>query len=209
MQIRHVLQRHFSSHKRYLHESSKQHKFLMSLLQTPESDGAALLQQLRASAPQSGAIFGILKQMKESFETNLAESQKDEETAKQEYAEMKTAKEEEISAGEELIDSKTVELGDTDKKNAMAKEDLHDTEATLAADTEFLAQLKTKCEKAAEEYAARSKVRNEEIKAVSETIGILTDDDAKDLLLKFVQVSSTQSLTRVHKRERAEKLLQE
>merc|ERR1719235_1706830 len=132
MQIRHVLQRHFSSHKRYLHESSKQHKMLMSLLQTPESDGAALLQQLRASAPQSGAIFGILKQMKESFETNLAESQKDEETAKQEYADMKSAKTEEISAGEELIDSKKVELGETDKKNAMAKEDLHDTEATLA-----------------------------------------------------------------------------
>merc|ERR1719174_2924246 len=105
--------------------------------------------------------------MKESFETNLAESQKDEETAKAEYAEMKSA-EEEISAGEELIDSKKVELGETDKKNAMAKEDLHDTEATLAADTEFLANLKTKCEKASAEYSARSKVRNEEIKAVSE-----------------------------------------
>jgi hypothetical protein len=209
MQIRQVLQRHFASHKRYMQESSKQHKMVMSLLQTPEQDGAALLQQLRASAPQSGAIFGILKQMKESFETNLAESQKDEETAKQEYAEMKSAKEEEISAGNELIDSKKVELGETDKKNAMAKEDLADTEATLAADTDFLANLKTKCEKAAAEYAARSKVRNEEIKAVSETIGILTDDDAKDLLLKFVQTSSKQTLTRVDKRDRAAKLLQE
>jgi len=210
MQIKHVLQRHFASHRRYLQESSKQRKLVMSLLQTPESDGAALLQQLRATAPQSGAIFGILKQMKESFETNLAESQKDEETAKQEYAEMKSAKEEEIAAGEELIDAKTVELGDTDKKNAMAKEDLADTEATVAADTEFLANLKTKCEKAASEYAARSKIRNEEIKAVSETIGILTDDDAKDLLLKFVQFSSTRSrVTSAARAEQAAKLMQQ
>merc|ERR1719161_941814 len=147
--------------------------------------------------------------MKESFETNLAESQKDEETAKAEYAQMKTAKEEEISAGEELIDSKKVELGDTDKKNAMAKEDLHDTEATLAADTDFLANLKTKCENAAKEYDARSKVRNEEIKAVSETIGILTDDDAKDLLLKFIQESSTQKRVRSTAADRAAKLMQE
>merc|ERR1719301_116811 len=148
--------------------------------------------------------------MKESFETNLAESQKDEETAKAEYAEMKSAKEEEISAGEELIDSKKVELGDTDKKNAMAKEDLHDTGATLAADTDFLANLKTKCEKAASEYAARSKIRNEEIKAVSETIGILTDDDAKDLLLKFVQFSSTRSrVTSAARAEQAAKLMQQ
>ena len=29
-------------------------------------------------APQSGAIFGILKQMKETFETNLENSQKEE-----------------------------------------------------------------------------------------------------------------------------------
>lgn len=209
MQIKHVLQRHFAAHRGYLQQSSKKGKLVMSLLQTPESDGAALLQELRASAPQSGAIFGILKQMKESFETNLAESQKDEETAKAEYAEMKSAKEEEISAGEELIDSKKVELGETDKKNAMAKEDLHDTGATLAADTDFLANLKTKCEKAAAEYAARSKVRNEEIKAVSETIGILTDDDAKDLLLKFFQVSATQRRARTAAADRAAKLMQE
>ena len=29
-------------------------------------------------APQSGQIFGILKQMKETFETNLSNSQKEE-----------------------------------------------------------------------------------------------------------------------------------
>jgi len=139
---------------------------------------------LQEDAPQSGAIMGILKQMKESFETNLAQSQKDEETAKQEYAEMKSAKEEEIDAGKELIDSKKVELGDTDKKNAMAKEDLHDTDATLAADTEFLANLKTKCDKAAAEYAERSGIRNQEIKAVSEAVNILNDDDALETFSK-------------------------
>merc|ERR1719191_1934836 len=40
----------------------------------------------------------------------------------------------------------------------------------------------------------RSKVRNEEIEAVGDTISILTEDDAKDLLMKgFLQVSSKRS----------------
>ena len=33
-------------------------------------------------APQSGEIFGILKQMKETFEANLGQTQKDEGTTK-------------------------------------------------------------------------------------------------------------------------------
>merc|ERR1719265_1409194 len=40
-------------------------------------------------APASGEIFGILKQMKESFETNLANSQKEETQAQADYEELK------------------------------------------------------------------------------------------------------------------------
>merc|ERR1719409_1855431 len=57
-----------------------QKQVLMNLLQRP--DGMlSLLQESQgapAYAPASGEIFGILKQMKESFETNLEGSRKDE-----------------------------------------------------------------------------------------------------------------------------------
>merc|ERR1712139_456448 len=100
---------------------------------------------------------------------------------------MKSDKEDEIGSAKELIDAKFVELAETDEKNAMSKQDLEDTSAALDADTKFLEELVPKCENSQAEYDARNKVRKEEIGAVSETIGILTDDDAKDLLLKFVQ----------------------
>merc|ERR1719161_3420797 len=103
---------------------------------------------------------------------------------------MKSSKEEEISAASELIDSKTGELADTDEKNVASKQDLEDTQTTVDADTKFLANLKEKCDSAEADYNARSKVRNEEIQAVAEAMEILTGDDAGDLLLKFVQVSS-------------------
>merc|ERR1719218_334407 len=60
-------------------------------------------------APQSGQIFGILKQMKETFETNLSTAQKEEMAAQQAYEDLKAAKEAEIKAGEEQRDTKTQE----------------------------------------------------------------------------------------------------
>merc|ERR1719378_1181676 len=88
----------------------------------------------QAYAPQSGIIFGILKQMKETFESNLSEAQKAELATASSYEDLKKAKEDEISAGQESIDKKTQELADTDEKIAMSKQDLEDTEAKKAAD---------------------------------------------------------------------------
>merc|ERR1719247_3628434 len=154
----------------------------MSLLQTGDQDDIdvnALLQE-SGEAPQSGAIFGILKQMKETMETDLSTSQADEEKAKADFADMTADKKEEIGAAKELIDAKFVELAETDEKNALSKKDLEDTTAALDADTKFLEELVPKCENSQAEYDARSKVRNEEIATVGETIGILTDDDARN-----------------------------
>merc|ERR1719261_274389 len=50
-----------------------------------------------AYKPQSGQIFGILKQMKETFEGDLSNSQKEELENAAAYKELKKAKEEEIS----------------------------------------------------------------------------------------------------------------
>merc|ERR1719375_891683 len=98
-----------------------------------------------AYAPQSGEIFGILGQMKETFETNLASAQKDEASSLKTYEELKAAKEDEISEGQTMLDEKTQQLANTDEKNAQSKEDLIDTKDTLAADQEFLATLKSQC----------------------------------------------------------------
>merc|ERR1719379_689718 len=94
-----------------------------------------------------------------------------------------------------MIETKTVELAKAKEINAHGKEDLADTREQLSADNEFLSNLNLKCDSAEKDYNDRVKVRNEELTAVSETIAILNDDDAKDQFNKagigvFVQVSS-------------------
>merc|ERR1719313_2292071 len=148
---------------------------------------------LQADAPASGEIFGILKQMKETFETNLAASQKEEMTNQKAYEDVKAAKEEEISAGQSQVDTKTTELADADEKGAVAKEDLEDTTNTLASDQKFLASLKEQCAALDGQYEERTKTRQLEIQAVSKALAFLSSDEAHDLFTRtfnFVQVSS-------------------
>merc|ERR1712037_305841 len=96
-------------------------KAASAFIQAPEDYFDASPTFKQSYAPQSGEIFGILKQMKETFETNLSSSQKEEMANQKAYEELKAAKEDEIKAGQEQIDSKTQELADTDEKNAQAK----------------------------------------------------------------------------------------
>merc|ERR1719313_646605 len=146
----------------------------------------------------SGAVLGIMKQMKETFETNLAKSQSDEEKEIESFNEMKTAKTEEIAAAKEQLASKTAELAAADESNAQSKEDLEDTTAQLETDREFLADVKARCATMDKEWAVRTKVRQDEMSAVGQALEILTDDDARDLMAKttFLQTSA-QSLTSV------------
>merc|ERR1719218_45501 len=150
-------------------------------------------------APQSGQIFGILKQMKETFENNLSASQKDEMAAQQAYEDLKAAKEAEIKAGEEQRDTKTQELADTDAKLAQAKQDLEDTRNSLSADQKFLMNLKETCQMTDAEWEERQKARQEEIQACSEALAILSSDDAHDTFTRtfnFVRLSSKKESTR-------------
>jgi len=179
----------------------KKHADLLAEVLTPhQRKVVAALSQTQTAQPQSGEIFGILKAMKESFETNLAQSQKEESENNAGYNDLKTAKEEEIQAGKEQSDSKTTELAATDEKNAQSKQDLEDTRNTLAVDNEFLASLKETCRNADQECEERTKTRQLEIQATSKALSFLSSDEAHDLFTKtfnFVQrASAAQSAKR-------------
>merc|ERR1711920_266227 len=157
----------------------------------------------------SGEIFGILTQMRETFESNLSESQKEEMANQKAYEDLKAAKEEEIAAGQAQIDTKTQELADTDAKNAQSKEDIEDIRNSLAADEQFLMMLKEKCQMTDQEWEERQKTRQLEMEAVSKALAILSGDDAHDLFTRtfnpaFVQKETSLQSTR---RSQASKLL--
>lgn len=155
-------------------------------------------------APQSGEIFGILKQMKETFETNLSASQKEEMANQKAYEDLKAAKEAEIAAGQAQIDTKTQELADTDEKNAQAKEDVEDTKKSLSADEQFLMMLKEKCSMTDSEWEERQKTRQLEMEAVSKALAVLSSDESHDLFTKTFNPSLVQKENSMHSERRSE-----
>jgi chromosome segregation ATPase len=163
------------------HKLPAEHKqVLTSFVQTSQPG----LTNSGSYAPASGQIFGILKQMKEEFESNLAKMQEEEKTAQTDFAELKTAKSAEIAGNKKMTKDKTAELADTEDALAKAKEDLDLTREALAADTKFLSELKLRCQQSDKDFELRSKTRLQEIAGVSETIKILTDDDAREVMGK-------------------------
>merc|ERR1719446_1934605 len=133
-------------------------------------------------APSSGVIFGILQQMKEHFETSMETGKKMEELAVNDFKSLKSTKLDQLKAANDKIFQYTQDLAKADETAADSKESLEDLTETVYADTEFLAKVKTQCADIDNQWAARSKIRTEEIKAVGETISILTEDDARDTM---------------------------
>jgi len=152
-------------------------------------------------APQSGEIFGILNQMKESFEQNLAGTQKDEAADVAAYEDLKAAKEDEIKAGQAQVETKTQEHADTDEKLANAKEDLDDTRASLSADEEFLMMLKQVCAGSDSEWEERQKTRQLEMEACTKALAVLSSDEAHDMFTKTFNPALVQ--TKMHSERRA------
>merc|ERR1719174_2719145 len=180
----------------------KQRKTVASFIQAPADYFDASPTFKQSYAPQSGQIFGILKQMKETFEANLAASQKEEMENQKAYEDMKAAKEAEIQAGQEQIETKTQELANADEKLAQSKQDIEDTRASLSADERFLMDLKEKCQMTDQEWEERQKTRQEEMAAVSKALAILSSDDAHDLFTKTFNPEFTQTASALRSKRR-------
>jgi hypothetical protein len=198
IEVQKILKQHMSSNKKLLEQVqnmvNKEKKEFLSFLQIDSG----------AKAPKSAVIFGILKQMKEEFETTLADSKTDEEQAASDFAALKASKTKEINAGEDMIKQKSEQKADAEELNARSKEDHEDTSAQLAADTKFLGNVRESCKNFVADYQERVKARTTEIEAVSDTIGILTSDEASTAFSKSGSAVLLQLSSRTHRRSKAE-----
>merc|ERR1719325_93445 len=205
--LQHQMQTHAALLQGVLTPSEK--RLAAAFAQSPEDYFDAKPTFKQSYAPQSGEIFGILKQMKATFEENLSQSQKEEMANQKAYEDLKAAKEDEIAAGQAQIDTKTQELATAEANLAQAKEDIEDTRNSLAADEQFLMMLKEKCSMTDKEWEERQKTRQEEMEAVSKALAILSGDDAHDLFTRTFNPALLQKVTNenVARRAKASKLL--
>merc|ERR1712070_1324559 len=141
---------------------------------------------MQSYAPQSGQIFGILKQMKEDFDVDLAAEQKSEKKAVEEFQALKESKLSEIDTAKATIVQYDQDLAELGEQNAEAMKELEDTQEQLGLDQTFLVTMNKKCAASDEQFEARVKARLAEIAAVEDTIEILNSDTSFEAFDKSV-----------------------
>lgn len=141
---------------------------------------------------RSGSIVGLLAEMKDELERDLSSTQKTEFTALVNFQKLRAAKLAEIQATTEQKNMQEAALADLLDRAAKADADLANLKDARSADQTFVAELQKNCQVVDQEYAARTKIRGGELVALSETISILTGDDARELFAKSVGTSFLQ-----------------
>mmetsp|Transcript_135266 Transcript_135266/g.239307 ORF Transcript_135266/g.239307 Transcript_135266/m.239307 type:complete len:686 (-) Transcript_135266:47-2104(-) len=204
--LQHAMQKHASLLTGVL--TRKERRAVATFIQSQQPDYFDATPTFKqAYKPQSGEIFGVLNQMKETFENNLSDSQKEEMASQASYAKLKVSKEKEIAAGQAQISSKTDELADVDEKNAQAKEEVKDTKKTLSADEQFLLMLKETCSLTDKEYEERVKTRQLEMEAVSKALAVLSTEEASDVYTRTFSFLQTKSSAQKNRRSQASAVL--
>ena len=150
-------------------------RMLLSFLTGKSEDGYT---------PASGQITGILKEMKTTMETDLADITSSETDSKQTFGELMAAKTKEVDANTQAIEEKTVRVGNLGVEIEGMKNDLDDTQQQLLEDQDFLANMDKNCATKEKEWEGICAARSQELIAISETIKILNDDDALELFKK-------------------------
>merc|ERR1719331_2298596 len=149
-------------------------------------------QSAKSYNSRSGEIFGMLSQMKETFEQNHNKTLTEEAEAQAMYEDLVAEKKKGIEVARERKNTKVMEVSEAEVALVNAKHELKDARETLSADQKFLVDAKEKCAVTEKEYKERKESRQEEIVAIGEALGILTGDAARDLFtgtLGFTQLA--------------------
>merc|ERR1719486_1118642 len=124
------------------------------------------------------------------MQATLDTATSEEEAAIKDFDALVAAKTKQINALTKELESKTSRIGELGVELVTLKEDLEDSQKSLAEDSAFLKDLEKNCKTKEAEWAARCKVRAEELLAIADTIKMLNDDDALELFKKTLPTPS-------------------
>merc|ERR550537_130628 len=149
--------------------------------ETPEKGYYDQKAQAKASySPQSATVTGILKDMYDTFASDLEKSNGEE-------SKFQKAFEDHIAVLEKSTSDLKREIVGKNEESAAFSQDLSEEEATLAAtmdqketDETIFTSTRDQCKAKSDEYDERGRLRTEQLDGINKALEILTSDDARD-----------------------------
>jgi len=149
---------------------------------------------------QSGAVVGILKSMRDTYDSNLKSAIDAEKSdAKAHAALMKNLVEVEIEM-KKAYDDKQEDLGANDSELGAKKLQLKSAKDAKDSATDFLETLQPMCKKKTQEFEARNLLRANEEASIAEAMAMLDSDSAFKM---FAQSDDGDSLLQLHAARKA------
>jgi len=145
--------------------------------------------QAPSYSAQSGEVVGILKDMRDTFKSNLASAILAEKKKELTYARFMLAKIAAYKDLKKMLKEKKAEGGDNDDELASAKEKLAEAKKIKGVCEDFLDELLPMCAAKAKEYNTRNMLRANEDAAVSEAVAILDRDSSFNLFGKVKAIN--------------------
>mmetsp|Transcript_42070 Transcript_42070/g.91666 ORF Transcript_42070/g.91666 Transcript_42070/m.91666 type:complete len:685 (+) Transcript_42070:73-2127(+) len=126
---------------------------------------------------QGGGIVQMLEDLKNSFRKDISELEKAELNQKHDYEMMVQTLNDEIEGATKNRNRKAQKKAKKQKRIAEAEGEKDAEESDLAADTQYVEDLRTECKIKHVDYESRNKLRGDEIEAIGKAIDILSSDD--------------------------------
>jgi DNA repair exonuclease SbcCD ATPase subunit len=169
------------------------------------AEGIKLIQQPQASTvnfeSKSGGIVQMIDELKDKLEDERTKLEQEEMQKQHSFDMMAASLTEAINQQTDSRTDKTATKKQMETSAADAKEDLANTQASLAEDTKYLDDLKTTCAQKMSDFEARQKMRAEELSAIDQAIEIISSGavagSAGKHLPGLVQIKSSTSFVQL------------
>merc|ERR1719272_1097207 len=140
-----------------------------------------------ATSSASATIQGILKDMYDSFTSDLESQTQDESGKQRDFEDLIATLVKEVNTMNEVILQKEGEKADAASKLADSMQELDDTQKQMKADMAFFDIIKAGCYSKHEEWTARSEARMEELEGIKKALEILTGAEARELFARSIK----------------------
>jgi len=159
---------------------------ISATVDVPRGDRDLLTAFLEGKDQSSGSnmILGILKQMYETMEGDLAKVTKEVAVVDINYEKLTSAQEQEANALEASDEDKTRRHGEAAVKISTMDAELDNMVEGLEEDQTFRTDLEASCKKKAKEWDVYKKMQADELAAFAETIKLLGQDPSMELFKK-------------------------
>jgi len=155
---------------------------------------------------QSGGVLSMVEGLGEKFEAQREEVEKEETTEKNAHEMLQADLSDQLDGASKQREKKAAFKAQRETEKADYSGELADTEATLAEDKKFLADLTAECQQKAVDFEQRQATRQGEIEAIGKAIEIMSSDEVSggsQHLPGLVQTSATASLAQLRSSDRS------